>query len=140
MSQPEIKVTSIDPIWDRVRDEAEALVREEPRMSSLIYSAILNHSSLESVLGGRIAMKLASPEMPETVLRDVARDAFADDPEVGAAARADILAVLDRDPACHRMVQPILYFKGFRSNLDSQRIPDDRISSGGVYRGICKIS
>jgi serine O-acetyltransferase len=37
------------------------------------------------------------------------------DPSLGEAARADIVAVYDRDPACHRFLQPLLYFKGFQA-------------------------
>lgn len=33
----------------------------------------------------------------------------------GRAARADIVAVYDRDPACDRFILPMLYFKGFRA-------------------------
>ena len=31
------------------------------------------------------------------------------------ALRADIAAVIDRDPACDRAIEPILYFKGFHA-------------------------
>ena len=31
------------------------------------------------------------------------------------AARADLVAVYERDPACHRMLQPIMYFKGYQA-------------------------
>ena len=31
------------------------------------------------------------------------------------AARADLVAIYDRDPACHRLLQPILYFKGYQA-------------------------
>ncbi|MEM6389250.1 MAG: serine O-acetyltransferase, partial [Pseudomonadota bacterium] len=34
---------------------------------------------------------------------------------LGNAARADILAVHERDPACHRFLQPLLFFKGFQA-------------------------
>ena len=39
--------------------------------------------------------------------------AYSDRPEIGVAARADIIAVRERDPFCHRMVQPLMFFKGF---------------------------
>ena len=42
-------------------------------------------------------------------------DLVADDPAFAEAFRADLLAVFDRDPACTRLVQPILYFKGFHA-------------------------
>ena len=31
------------------------------------------------------------------------------------AARADITAIHERDPACHRFMQPLLFFKGFQA-------------------------
>jgi serine O-acetyltransferase len=31
------------------------------------------------------------------------------------AARADIVAIYERDPSCHRFLQPLLYFKGFQA-------------------------
>ena len=41
--------------------------------------------------------------------------AFASHPEIGEAMRADLAAVFDRDPACHRYMEPLLYFKGFHA-------------------------
>ena len=37
------------------------------------------------------------------------------DAAIGEGMRADILAVADRDPACTRLIEPILYFKGFHA-------------------------
>jgi serine O-acetyltransferase len=38
-----------------------------------------------------------------------------DDPKIGLALRADINAVIDRDPACDRFIEPFLYFKGYHA-------------------------
>ncbi|MEL7173999.1 MAG: serine O-acetyltransferase, partial [Pseudomonadota bacterium] len=40
---------------------------------------------------------------------------------IGEAARADIMAVYERDPACERVLQPLLYFKGFLA-IQCQRV------------------
>ena len=103
----------IDPVWKAIRAEAETLAAEEPLMASIVHAVVLNHKSLEDALGYRIAEKLSSPEMPALLLRELCDMAFADRPEIGVAARADIIAVRERDPFCHRMVQPLLFFKGF---------------------------
>jgi serine O-acetyltransferase len=42
-------------------------------------------------------------------------DALESEPDIAQAARADILATYDRDPACTRYVEPLLYFKGYQS-------------------------
>jgi len=74
---------------------------------------VLHHRSLESAVAFRIAQKLSSPALSEMMLREIADQAFAADPGIGAAMRADIVAVHERDPFCDRMLQPLMYFKGF---------------------------
>src|ERR1700740_1031243 len=38
------KLAALDPIWDRVRSEAEDIVRREPELGFFIYSTVLNHA------------------------------------------------------------------------------------------------
>lgn len=102
-----------DAIWRRIREEARALIDREPAMSGLVITAVMNQPRLEDALTYRLAYKLAGPEMSAIALRDVFAEAVEGSPELGALARGDLEAVLDRDPACHRYLQPLLYFKGF---------------------------
>ena len=60
-------------------------------------------------------MKLASDEMPAQIVRELADTAYLGDTSLGEAARADLVAVFDRDPACHSLMQPLLFFKGFQA-------------------------
>jgi serine O-acetyltransferase len=41
--------------------------------------------------------------------------ALDDEPAIGDSFRADMAAVVDRDPACSRLLEPVLYFKGFHA-------------------------
>jgi serine O-acetyltransferase len=115
MADARHKVATVDPVWSRVCEEAEAAVRAEPLLGSLVHSGLLHHPSLERALAFRFSLKLASGEMSEQILREIADEAFASDPELGKAARADLMAVYERDPACHRFIQPILFFKGYQA-------------------------
>lgn len=108
-------IASVDPVWVAIRSEAEAIAFDEPLMASLVHAGILHHASLERTLSYRIAQKLASPEMSELILREIVDEAYSSDVQLGVAARADILAVFDRDPACLRYLQPLLFFKGFQA-------------------------
>ncbi len=108
-------VQEIDPVWDRITREAEQAVADEPLLGSFVHVCVLHHKSLECALSYRIAAKLSSNEMSQIILRDIADAAFADDPRLGEAARADLAAVVERDPATHRYLQPILYYKGFQA-------------------------
>lgn len=104
-----------DAIWAQLRDEARAAVRDEPLLGSLIHAGLLHHDSLEAALAYRFSLKLASGEMSEQILREIADQAYRMSPALGDAARADVMAVYDRDPATHRLLQPVLFFKGFQA-------------------------
>ena len=110
-----------DPVWQRIRDEAEAAVAQEPLLGGLVHAHVLHHDTLERALAFRFAAQLATPELSAQVLREIADAAHADDPGLGAAARADLVAVEDRDAACHRLIEPLLYFKGFQA-LQAYRV------------------
>lgn len=121
MAYSQTDLSSLDPVWQRVVSEAEEAVRAEPLLGGVVHGSILHHGSLEKALAYRIAQKLASGDMSEQLLREIADSAYAADTSLGQAARADIVAVFDRDPACHRFLQPLLYFKGFQA-MQSYRV------------------
>lgn len=104
-----------DPIFERMREEAEDIIRREPEIAGFIYSTILNHDSVESVIVHRIAARLAHPDVQSDLIRQAYLDLIAKDPSLSTAFHADLLAVVDRDPACTRVIEPILYFKGFHA-------------------------
>ena len=108
-------VTPLDPVWDRIATEAQEAVDKQPLMGGLIHACILHHPTIEKALSYRVAAKLYSNEMSMVILREIVDAAYASDPSLIAAARADLMAVYERDPACHRLLQPILYFKGYQA-------------------------
>jgi serine O-acetyltransferase len=103
----------LDPVWRQMREEAKQMVRDEPLMGSLVHSVILHHETLEDSLGYRISQKLEAPDMPILLLREIVSEVLERDQSVRDAFRADVVAVFERDPACHRYIQPLLFFKGF---------------------------
>lgn len=110
-----------DGIWERIRAEVEEDARAEPMLASFLYAVVLNHRSLEDALSFQLAGKLESHTLNATTLRDLIDEALAGAPEIGEAAREDLLAVCDRDPACDRLSVPLLYFKGFQA-LQAYRV------------------
>ena len=104
-----------DPIFLRLRTEAEEAVAREPEMAGFIRPAILNLHSLEEVVADRVAARLDHGAVPGALIRAHYLEAIAEDATLGEAFRADILAVADRDPACTRLLDPVLYFKGFHA-------------------------
>lgn len=105
----------VDPVWARIRSEAEDITQREPALASFVFSTVLYHTTLERAVAHRIAQRLDHGDVPADIIRHVFEEAVADDPELGVAIRADIVAVLDRDPATERAIQPLLYYKGFHA-------------------------
>ncbi len=125
-----------DAMFARLRAEAEEALRREPDLGGLIYGAVLTQDSLESVVGHRIAQRLERPEAPYSVIRQAFAEHAARDPAIGAAIRADLLAVLDRDPACNRLLEPALYFKGFHA-IQTYRLAHALWRSGRSDFALC---
>jgi serine O-acetyltransferase len=102
-----------DLTWERIRREAEQIVALEPALASFIYASVLSYSRLEDVVIHRVASCLDHAEVPADLLRRTYEQAVVDQPGLAQMFRADIAAVFERDPASGRMLQPLLYFKGF---------------------------
>jgi serine O-acetyltransferase len=119
MARPQVKqvdaLDKVDPVWTRVRQEAEAVVRAEPELGTFIYGAILHHGSLERAVAQRVAERLDRADVSGELIRQAFADALEDDSTLGDAFRADIVAVFDRDPATNRFIEPLLYYKGFHA-------------------------
>lgn len=106
---------TLDPTWARIRAEAEEIIRREPELGGFISSTVLNHDRLEKAVGARVAARLDHVDVPRPLIWQAFEEAVDDDPEIGQAIRADLSAVVDRDAACHRAIEPLLHFKGFHA-------------------------
>src|SRR4051812_23854204 len=111
----------VDPVWARIRNEAEEAVRHEPELATFIYSTILHHDTLEAAVVHRVSQRLDHPDVPAELIRQAYEEALENEPAVGVAFRADIVATVDRDPATHRFLEPVLYYKGFHA-LQTHRL------------------
>ena len=117
MAQYQVKpaLDTVDPVWARIRREAEEVVRREPELATFIYSSILHHDTLEAAVIYRLAERLDHPALSGELIRQAYADALKDTPSLGDAFRADLVATVDRDPATHRVLEPVLYYKGFHA-------------------------
>lgn len=124
MSQQRLEVVDLavaPPVWAALRNEAEAAAQSEAALASLLAAVILNHKSLGAALSYQLARKLGDQELRAMSIREVAEEAYANNPNLVEIAEADLRAVFERDPACKGYVQPFLFFKGFLA-LQTQRV------------------
>ena len=118
-----------DPMFARVRIEAEEAARRDPAFASFLMTAILNHDTLDHAIIHRVAERLDHRDAPGSLIRQAFEDVISRDSAIGVAFRADMMAVLDRDPACQRLIEPLLYFKGFHA-LQTYRLAHALLKSG----------
>jgi serine O-acetyltransferase len=108
-------------LWARLRLEAEDAFSSERALAPLFVSAILNRPTFEDAVVHRISARLGNETVPADLIKDAFDQAAAGDETIGAGFRADILAVLERDPACERLIEPLLFFKGFHA-IETHRL------------------
>jgi len=125
MSKPlaaaERHIKSYDPVWSQVRREAEEISAAEPALGGFIYAKVLAHDRLEDAVCHRLARRLQHSALDTGLLNKLFNQVLAADPSLGEAFRADMVAWAKRDPACSRLIEPLLYFKGFHA-LETYRI------------------
>lgn len=113
--KPGSVVHAYDPVWDAVRNEAQSIARNEPELASFIFANVLNHDRLEDAICHRLGQRLDHDDVTADLIRQTFAGVLEQEPRLGEAFRADLAAVFDRDPACTRYIEPLLYFKGFHA-------------------------
>jgi serine O-acetyltransferase len=112
---PDQAAAFTDALWAQLRQEAEEAYEREPKLASLFFDSILNQPSFEAAVFHRVAARLKNDTISLPLIVQAFSKAAEDDGCFVEAAKADIAAVLDRDPACNRLIEPLLYFKGFQA-------------------------
>ena len=123
------KIAAVDPIWAELRREAEDVraQRAGPRRLHLC-----DHPEQGAARGCRLPPPGAAAQPFRRRCRPDRRNlraGAAEHPELGRAFRADLAAVYDRDPACSRYIEPLLYFKGFHA-LVTHRFAHELLKQG----------
>jgi serine O-acetyltransferase len=106
---------SHDPIWSAIRAEAEMAASSEPALGGFLFATILSHTRLEDAVCHRLAQRLNHADVDAGLIGQMFSQVLTQKPEIAAIFRADLQAVFDRDPACTRYIEPLLYFKGFHA-------------------------
>ena len=104
-----------DMVWRALCDEAREEAQNEPALASYLFSTILAHKSLEDALAFVLANKLRSNVLLDSQLLEMFSAQYRRDANLVKMAQADMQAVIDRDPACDKYLQIILFFKGFQA-------------------------
>lgn len=118
-----------EPLWRAIRDDALGAVDRDPALEPMFDALVLQHSSLRQALVHVLAYRLGDALLGADQLTSTMMDCLADEPAVLAHVEVDMQAVYERDPACERAIEPLLYFKGFHA-LQAHRFANHLWNSG----------
>ena len=100
-------------LWLSIRREAETALARDPLFGRSLSAAILDHSDLGSALSHQIGERLGKGAADHQLFARVAREAFADSPDLVDAASRDLQSIAVHDPATTGLLPPLLNFKGY---------------------------
>lgn len=104
-----------EQVWDAIRAECSESAAREPLLAGFLSHVVLSQPDLETALAYILAAKLDNATLPALSLRDIILDVLREEASIQEAIRADLQAVVQRDPATPGYANPLLYFKGFHS-------------------------
>lgn len=105
----------VEDVWARILETARKEASREPRMVGMLEEVVLSRSGLAAAVGARLAQRLCCSDFPREELESLIDYVLTRAPEVVAAMATDLQAVVQRDPASHTPLTPLLFFKGFHA-------------------------
>ena len=115
--------------WDGLQKEARSVAEREPELRALLDDVIFSQPDFRHALAARLARKLAREDMKFDHLAPLLSSVISEGEHIACAARADLIAINERDAACHSVLTPLLYFKGFLA-LSTYRVSHRLWSQG----------
>ena len=95
--------------------EALVLSTTEPLLKSVLDEMVVFRESFAEVLAMSLSRKLATSLLSRSQLEILFLSAYKDNPSIVEDSATDLLATLERDPACRSYLEPLLFFKGYQS-------------------------
>ena len=104
---------NLESVWRSILCAAGKVIDSEYRLSLLMEDIFTSRESLACSVAARLSRKLAREDMTRDELLPLLQEILIDHPELVSSMASDLIAINERDPACHSLMQPLLYYKGF---------------------------
>lgn len=105
----------INGVWEWVEECARGAAAEEPAMRGILDDVCLSRNSLATSISARLARKLSRRDMPRELIEPLIWEALTEDQNILSQIAQDLIAIVDRDPACRTPLEPLLFYKGFHA-------------------------
>lgn len=104
-----------DALWVQTQDIAAREAEREPRMAAMLSEIVLSRRTLGQAIAVRLAQRLSCNDFPRPELESLIHSVLEENPSLVACIATDLQAVVDRDPASHTPLTPLLFYKGFHA-------------------------
>ncbi len=105
----------IEGIWEWIAQCAKDAAEAEPTMRGILDDVCLSRNSLCTAVAARLSRKLSRRDMPRELIEPLLREALTEDLTIMLSIAKDLVAIVDRDPACRNPLEPLLFYKGFHA-------------------------
>lgn len=105
----------LEKVWLEIQKEAARVIRDEPRLSRLMEDIFISRDSLAHSVAARLCRKLAREDMSRQEIFPLLEELLTGNPQLVASMASDLIAINERDPACTSLIQPLLFYKGFKA-------------------------
>ena len=104
-----------EQIWEKTASIAKEEAGREPRMAAMLEEIVLSRSGLRQSISVRLAQRLCCNDFPREELESLIHSVLSTNPTLTACIATDLQAVVQRDPASHTPLTPLLFYKGFHA-------------------------
>jgi serine O-acetyltransferase len=102
-------------LWADILARALVVAQAEPALVPMLKRYVLDRATFAEGIVRRLSERIAPTGNDVDSLVAAMQQAIAADPEILAQMRADIRAILERDPATEHALIPFLWYKGFHA-------------------------
>lgn len=130
----------LDELWDQIRADAEAIAKKELRLRSLMDDVFLSRGDFKEAVAARLSRKLAREDMAREELLPLWIEILSEHPQLIKSMEHDLLAINERDPACTSLIQPLMFYKGYKAistyRVSHQLWKNDRRDLALYFQGL----
>ena len=104
-----------EELWRQVYPVAQEESAHEPRLAAMLEQIVLQSESLGHAIATRLAQRLACNDFTREDCEGLFLSRLSKNPELVDYMAADLKAIVERDPASHTPLPPLLFYKGFHA-------------------------
>ncbi len=105
----------LDIVSERILKEANTIYKYQEFSRNIISRYIYFSKNFHDILAKRLSCKLKNSDLEENEMFSIFKKIYHNNNCLIEKAIDDLYAFLDRDPACSRIIEPFLYFKGYHA-------------------------